>query len=173
MNWNKFLGAAVVVSVVVNLLLAGFIIGRIIPEQRFGRGDSYSRMAPMPLDIPAHLSARGDSHAAAMHRGNLNIGRGARALSEPSREIVFEFMQERASEMRAAIRAVQKKRRDIFQLLSESPENISGIEQAFLELSELTAEAQSKSQQIVLDIAKRLPEDERATFLRAASSSRR
>ena len=35
MNWNKILGVAAVVSVVVNLLLAGFIVGRIIPERRF------------------------------------------------------------------------------------------------------------------------------------------
>ena len=161
MNWNKFLGVAVIASVVVNLLLAGFIVGRLMPEHRFsGRGE---------ID---RASVHRDAHAISMQRGHLNIGRGMRALSRASREDVREFMRDSSGEMREAIERVQIKRREIFELLTESPEDLAVIEENFSELSELTAAAQTKSQNFVLQIVQQLPIEERTAFLRGAASLR-
>ncbi len=161
MNWNKLLGVAMVASVIVNLLLAGFIVGRLIPEHRFAGNSDFDR-----------ASMHREAHAIAVQRGHLNIGRGMRAISRSSRETIHDFMRNHAGEMRETIESVQQKRRDLFALLTESPEDIVAIEEAFSELSELTTAAQTKSQRFVLQIVKQLPAEERAAFLRAAASSR-
>ena len=167
MNWNRFLGLAVIVSVVVNLLLAGFIIGRIIPDHMPMSGYAFDRTAPI------QNGPGGRERTAAMERGELNIELGARALSRSSRQVVRRVMQEHAESMRETIRMVRAKRREVLTLLVESPEDIGRIETVFNELADITAAAQKGSQYVVLEIAKQLPEDERAAFLRALSSSSR
>ena len=171
MNWTKYLGVAVVVSVVVNLLLAGFIIGRLMPEHRFARGHFTSRSGEMPPDIMG--APRGGEHGKASREGDLNIMAGVSALSPASRDTVREIMRKYKDEARQDYRVVREKRKELLALLSESPENVDKIEAVFDELAEVTAVVQKNAQSLVLEIARELPESERAAFLRSASSSPR
>ncbi len=171
MNWNKYLGITVVLSVVVNLLLAGFIIGRLMPEQRFARGHSFNSAQPVP---PVGPGLRSDNERGGIAQGaDLNILAGVAALSESSRDVVRRVMQKHKDEVREGFRVVREKRRELLTLLSESPENVDKIEAVFNDLAAITAAAQKNSQSLVLEIARELPEGERAAFLRAASSSAR
>jgi len=91
------------------------------------------------------------------------------AVGEQSRRTVRDIAREHAGDMRDVIRGVREKRREILRLLAEEPENLEKIEGEFDALSNMAADAQRRAQQIVLDIARQLPEDERAAFLRGAS----
>ncbi len=170
MNWNKFLGLAIVVSVAVNLLLAGFIIGRMIPERdRFSERVS-ALQRDVGREVERSMRERMQNNGEPEGQiGDLNIISGAMAVGEQSRRTVRDIAREHAGDMRDVIRGVREKRREILRLLAEEPENLEKIEGEFDALSNMAADAQRRAQQIVLDIARQLPEDERAAFLRGAS----
>lgn len=171
MNWTKYLGIAVVLSVVVNLLLAGFIIGRLIPEHRFARGHAVGHSGEMRPDMKG--LPRGGEHDRYSREGDINIMAGVSALSPASRDIVREIMRKHRDEARQDFRVVREKRKELLALFSESPEDVDRIEAVFDELAAVTAAVQKNAQGLVLEIARELPESERAAFLRSASSSPR
>lgn len=156
--------ALIIASVIVNVLLLGFVLGQFIPPQwmhlRFHE----------PPNMPMRRFGGGPPSQMAEE---LNVMAALQALEGDQRKAVETSFRAHFPELKAAIDDIREKRSKVFEVVRASPADIDRLKEALDNVRSASINAQQKSQEILLDIARSLPEADRATFLQAAANPRR
>jgi len=171
MNAPRTLTIIAVVSVVLNLLLVGFVVGRQLPHfgaawndgPRFARESTRER-GREPRD--------GDERRMRVMTGpnDLNFFAAARSLSPEARKTAEAAFRDQMPAIRADVKTMMEKRRALLDVLAGAPEDIDRVAQALADVRAAGANAQEHSHKVFLNIAGSLPPAERAAFLKAAGT---
>lgn len=138
---NKWLIAALVVSMVVNLALAGFTVGRMTRD-----------FAPLPGLDPM-----------------VGVVRLVRFLEEDRRREVVGDLWERRRELRPSLRAIRGAQRDVAAALTAEPFDEAALRGALEGFRERLERSQARSHEMLATVAARLTPEERAYLARALS----
>ncbi len=144
---------AVIASVIVNVLLIGFVIGQYIPPQW-----THLRFREPP-NMPMHRFPGGPP---SQMGEELNVMAAFEALDGDQRKSVETSFRAHFPELKAAIDDIRAKRTSVFEVVRASPADIDRLKEALDNLRRASFAAQQKSQEILLDIAQALPEADRA-----------
>jgi uncharacterized membrane protein len=169
MNTPRVLTVVAVVSVVLNLLLVGFVVGRQLPHF----GASWSDGPRFARDAGRDREPRdGDQRRARVMMGpnDLNFFAAARALSPEARKTAEAAFHAEMPAIRENVKTMMEKRRALLDVLAGAPEDIGRVSQALEEVRTAGARAQEHSHKLFLQIAGSLPPAERAAFLKAAGT---
>lgn len=158
MNVSRF--AYIILAAVA--ILAGFMLG-----QHAGMpGFIFKAPPPFPMD-------QFPNGPPSLTRGNdLNIFAAMEALNGASRKAAEEALKARFPEVKQAVDQIALKRKAVFDVVANTPADIDRLGQSLKDLREASSNAQQKSQEILLDIARSLPEGDRVAFLKAATTPR-
>ena len=138
---NRWLIAALVLSIVVNLALAGFAVGRMTRD-----------FAPFPGFDPM-----------------VGVVRLVRFLDEDRRRAVVGDLWERRRELRPALRAIRGAQRDVTAALTAEPFDEAALREALEAFRERLERSQTGSHEMLATVAARLTPEERAYLARALS----
>lgn len=166
MTSPRVLAAVAIVSLVLNLLLVGFVVGQRLPHFSAPFRDpprAFTGEFREPLGHQ-HRVAR-----AVMGPTDLNFMAAVRALDPEARAPVEAAFKERLPEIRAGIDEMIAKRRALLAVLADEPADMERLSEALSEVRAAGAAAQDRSHRIFLEIAASLPQEQRAAFLKAAA----
>ena len=177
MNTPRALTIVAVVSVVLNLLLVGFVVGRQLPHfgapwsAMGGDGPRFTREAMRDRDRDRQ-PRDGDQRRLRVMMGpnDLNFFAATRALSPEARKTAEAAFRNEMPAIREGANAMMEKRRALLDVLAGAPEDIDRLSQALADVRAAGASAQEHSHKLFLDIAGSLPPAERAAFLKAAGA---
>jgi uncharacterized membrane protein len=171
MTSTRILTVAAVLSVVLNLLLVGFIVGQRLPEWAgpFAR-DHHEINREHPR--VARAGEMGRARGMPIGPNDLNFFAGLRALDLETRKTVQVAFARHMPEIRADVENMMSRRRAVLDVLSNEPADMDRLADALSALREASAAAQEHSHKIFLEIAATLPSDKRADFMKAAGSPR-
>lgn len=159
MKTTRILTAVAAASVILNLLLVGFVVGQRLPHWS---------------DQPRMMQMRQMDRVRGMPIGpnDLNIFAAMRALDPESRQSVRAAFNQHLPDIRAGVENMMTKRRALLAVLASGPDDTERLSEALGELREASAAAQEQSHKVFLDVAASLPADKRAAFLKAAAEPR-
>lgn len=162
MNATRLLTVTAVISVVLNLLLVGFIVGQRIPSHWPGAqmGREPPRASPATQMMRGRVMPPGQN--------DLNIFAAMRALDPETRKSLETTFERRMPDLRASLEQVMDKRRLTLETLAAQPADIERLGAALADLRQAGFAAQQTSHDVFLEVARSLPEDKRAAFLKAA-----
>lgn len=135
---NRWLIAALVVSLVVNLALAGFIVGRMTRD-----------FSPMPGLDPL-----------------VGVVRLVRFLDDDRRREVVGDLWDRRRELRPSLRAIRGSQRDVVAALTAEPFDEAALRGALEAFRDGLERSQAGSHEILATVAGRLTPEERAYLAR-------
>ena len=135
---NRWLIAALVVSIVVNLALAGFIVGRMTRD-----------FSPMPGLDPL-----------------VGVVRLVRFLDDDRRREVVGDLWDRRRELRPSLRAIRGAQRDVVGALTAEPFDEAALREALGAFRDGLERSQAGSHEILATVAGRLTPEERAYLAR-------
>ena len=138
---NRWLIAGLVLSIVVNLALAGFVVGRMTRD-----------FAPFPAFDTM-----------------VGVVRMVRFLEEDRRREVVGDLWERRRELRPSLRAIRGAQRDIAAALTAEPFDEAALRGALEAFRERLERSQAGSHEILATVAARLTPEEREYLARALS----
>ncbi len=139
--WNRWLIGGLVVSLVVNLALAGFIAGRMTRD-----------FAPMPGLDPL-----------------VGMGRLVRFLDEDRRrEVAGDFWSKRR-EFRQGARAIREAQREVAAAVTANPFDEAALRKALADFRDQLGSSHAESHEMFITIAARLTEEERQQLARAVT----
>lgn len=137
---RRWFGIALFASLAVNLLLVGIVAGALIVGRPHG----------LPFGGPS--------------RGGPDVVRGGNfgQMSEPARQRVSAVMEARGDAMRTRVRAMRGAQRDAERALSANPYDGERATAALRTLRQRTEELQAEIHAALAEVAKDMPQDERA-----------
>lgn len=141
---NRWLIAALVVSILVNLALGGFVVGQMTRD-----------FAPMP-----GLSMIG-------------VARLVRFLEGDRRREVVGDLWERRQGVRQSLRAIRGAQRDIAAALTAEPFDEAALREALEAFRDRLASSQASSHEMLATVASRLTPEERGRLARSLSRPER
>lgn len=157
MNKTRILTGIAIVSVVFNLFLGGYLAGQMAP--RFWH-DERPREQFVPRPGP-------------MGPGDINIFAGMRALSPDMRAKARQAFDGHMPDLRASVDEMMAKRRALVEMLASPDADVDQLTAAFADLRHANAVVQEASHKAFLDVAKTLPDDQRAALFKATAAPRR
>lgn len=160
MNMTRAINVTVVISVVLNLLLVGFILGQRLPPwgKPFGFGQPHM-MPPMKMEPSKPMFGGPD---------DINLFAAMRTLGPEQRTSVEDIFRQHLPKIRADVEDMAAKRRDVLTVLANDQADMEHIAAALAALRQARATAQENAQAVFLEIARDLPAEKRAAFLKAA-----
>lgn len=164
MKSTRLLTAAIVVSVVINLLLIGFLVGQRLPRwagPMFGDDRPMAQMRQMDRVRGMPIGAN-----------DLNIFAAMRTLDPEARKAAQAAFQQHLPEIRANVQTMMEKRRAVLEVIAGGSADVDRLSAALSELRRASATAQEQSHEMVLEIAASLPAETRASFFKAAAQPR-
>jgi uncharacterized membrane protein len=183
MTSSRVLTAVAVVSVILNLLLVGFVVGQRLPhfamwhdgpgmtgpgmERDFARGRDAFRDLPPPPN-----GERRDRMRVIMGPNDLNFGAAMRTLDPETRKAVQAKFKNDMPEIRARVEEMTAKRRALLEVLAAEPADVERLSQALADVRAAATAAQAHSHKLFMEIAAELPSEQRAAFMKAAAESR-
>ena len=137
---RRWVGIALFASLAVNLLLVGIVVGAMIGGRPHG----------LPFGGPP--------------RGGPDVVRGGNfgQMSEPTRQRVSTVMEARGDAMRTRVRAMRGAQREAERVLSAEPYDAEKATVALRALRQRTEELQAEIHAALAEVAKDLPQNERA-----------
>ena len=142
---NRWLIAALVVSILVNLALGGFVVGRMTRD-----------FAPMP----------------GLH-SMIGVARLVRFLEEDRRREVVADLWDRRQAVRQSLRAIRGAQRDIAAALTAEPFDEAALREALAAFRGRLESSQAGSHEMLARVASRLTPEERGRLARSLSRPER
>ena len=151
----RILTGVAVVSVILNLFLAGYLAGQAAP--RF-----WQEPRPREQFMPGPMG-----------RGDINIFAGMRALDPGMRAKARQTFERHMPELRASVEDMMAKRRALVEILAAPASDMDQLTAAFADLRRANATVQDVSHRAFLDVAQSLPAEQRAALFKATATPRR
>lgn len=173
MTSSRLLTAVAVVSVILNLLLVGYVVGRHLPHVPGPwRGGPEVERDFARDDMPPPGAERRERMRVIMGPNDLNFGAAMRTLDPETRKTVQARFKNDMPDIRARVEEMTARRRALLDVLAAAPADMERLSQALADVRAAAAAAQEHSHKLFMDIAGELPADRRAAFMKAAADTR-